>query len=755
MAKRKAGTKKAKQATDGQNGGVVALTKELFQAAITLRGSVEPADYKRYVLPIIFLRFLSLRYDRRRAELEALVADKKSDYFGDKKAIQDPDEYRRVGAFVIPEAARWENLRKAAQADDIKVKLDDVLESLENKYPDKLKGLLPRIYAGSNLDAVSVRGLINLFSKDIFEADHGGDDLIGRVYEYFIGEFASSEGKRGGEYFTPVSIVKTLIAMLEPEKGVVFDPCCGSGGMFVQSDLFTKHSHQLSFVGQESKDFTYRLCRMNLFIHGLDANIQLGNSYFDDKHATLKADYVLANPPFSDGSKGENGWGADRVADKDPRLVIGGTPMPLATRNANTMWILHFLSHLKDGGTTGFVMATGELSSTEPARLEVRRTLVEHDYVDCIVRLPSQLFANTPIPSSLWFLSKGRRGSGGFRKRVGEVLFIDCQRLGSLILGSRKQKQLLAAEIERIANTYRQFRRAEAPSEVLGFCKVVTTALIRENGYVLSPGRYVGSHEGDDDEEIPDAKIRRLLTHFKAEVADSHKLDAAIVRTAERMQPAPPRSTPKQADAPLRLGDLVSLVRGTTYQSRLLDQPGPVLLGLASILPNGGFRRGSLRTYAGDSPEKLLMRPGDLYVSLKDVTQSGDLLGSVARVPIDILLGRLTQDTAKLVLRQGSPPAAYIYWLLRTPDYRDYCRERAIGTTNLSLSREDFFAFPVAPPNPERLALIALLEGVENKIELTQRSNRTLGDLRDTLLGPLLSGEFAIADAEKAVAEAV
>lgn len=278
MAKRKPGSKKTKEKGDGENGGIVALTKELFQAAITLRGSVEPADYKRYVLPIIFLRFLSQRYDRRRAELGAFVADKNSDYYGDKAAINDADEYRRVGAFIIPEAARWENIRKAAQADDIKVKLDDVLESLENQYPDKLKGLLPRIYAGSNMDAVSVRGLINLFSKDIFEADHGGEDLIGRVYEYFIGEFASSEGKRGGEYFTPVSIVNTLVAMLEPEKGVVFDPCCGSGGMFVQSDLFTKHSHQLSFVGQESKDFTYRLCRMNLFIHGLDANIQLGNS---------------------------------------------------------------------------------------------------------------------------------------------------------------------------------------------------------------------------------------------------------------------------------------------------------------------------------------------------------------------------------------------------------------------------------------------------------------------------------------------
>src|SRR5439155_7180842 len=365
MAKRKPATKNPNQTTDGQNGGIVSLTKELFQAAITLRGSVEPADYKRYVLPIIFLRFLSLRYDRRRAEIEAFVADKKSDCFGDKQAIHDPDEYRRVGAFVIPEAARWENLRKAAQADDIKVKLDDVLESLETKYPDKLKGLLPRIYARSNMDAVSVRGLINLFSKNIFEADHGGDDLIGRVYEYFIGEFASSEGKRGGEYFTPSSIVRLLVAMLEPVDGVVFDPCCGSGGMFVQSDLFTRHSGQLTFYGQESKDFTYRLCRMNLFIHGIEGNIALGNSYFNDQHATVKADYILANPPFNDGAKSEGGWGADRIPDKDPRLTIGSAKTPLAARNANTMWMMHFLYHLKEGGTAGFVMATGELSNSE------------------------------------------------------------------------------------------------------------------------------------------------------------------------------------------------------------------------------------------------------------------------------------------------------------------------------------------------------------------------------------------------------
>ncbi len=529
MEERKSARKKSKSAADGKNGGIVSLTKELFQAAITLRGSVEPADYKRYVLPIIFLRFLSMRYDRRRAELEALVADKKSDYFGDKKAIHDPDEYRRVGAFVIPEAARWEKLRKAAQADDIKVKLDDVLESLENKYPDKLKGLLPRIYAGSNLDALSVRGLINLFSKDIFEADHGGDDLIGRVYEYFIGEFASSEGKRGGEYFTPVSIVKTLVAMLEPEKGVVFDPCCGSGGMFVQSDLFTKHSHQLSFVGQESKDFTYRLCRMNLFIHGLDANIQLGNSYFDDKHATLKADYVLANPPFNDGSKGENGWGAGRIADKDPRLTLGGQKLPLSPRNANTMWMLHFLSHLKDGGTAGFVMATGELTNAEVSRLEIRKTLVESNLVDCIVTLTGQLFANTQIPCSLWFLSKNRTGEYGFRNRTGEVLFIDGRRLGALISGSRKQKHLSSAEVERIASVYRDFQRNGTPCVQPGFARVVPVEELRSNGYVLTPGRYVGNHDESDLGEALEARLPRLRSELIASLDDSQRL-ADLVR---------------------------------------------------------------------------------------------------------------------------------------------------------------------------------------------------------------------------------
>jgi type I restriction enzyme M protein len=526
------GKRRAKKREAAGN-GVMALIKELWQAAVGLRDSIEPADYKRYVLPLIFLRFLSLRYQRRRADLERRVNEPGDElYTKNSKIIRailnDDDEYRSVGAFRVPEKASWEYLRTRARADNVKVILDDALELLEKTYPKQLKGLLPPIFAGSNLDNESVAGLINLFSKDVFEHDHDGEDLIGRVYEYFIGEFANSEGKRGGEYFTPVSIVRTLVAMLEPEEGTVFDPCCGSGGMFVQSDIFTKHNRRLSFVGQESKEFTYRLCRMNLFIHGLDGNIQLGNSYFDDKHSTVKADFVLANPPFNDGSKAETGWGVDRIADNDPRLVLDGERMPLSARNANTMWMLHFLSHLKEGGTAGFVMAGGELSSSETGRFKVRQALVEHDYVDCVVQLSGQLFANTPIPCSLWLLSKSRGGERHSRKRTGEILFIDGRRLGKLIPGSRKQKQLTAGEIDEVASVYRSFCREAAPDSVPGFCRVVTRDEVREHGFTLTPGRYVGAEESGDEDEAFEEKFPRLLKILEDQFSQSAALESLI-----------------------------------------------------------------------------------------------------------------------------------------------------------------------------------------------------------------------------------
>lgn len=527
--------KKAAKKTGKDNNTVADLMKELFQAAITLRGSIEPADYKRYVLPIIFLRFLSLRYEERRSQLENMIREPESEYHTtDKKEIEsilsDPDEYRSANAFVVPEKARWSYILINAQADNIKVILDDALELLEKTYHDKLRGLLPRIYAGSNMAREDVTGLINLFSKDIFKQDHGGLDMLGRVYEYFIGEFADSEGKRGGEYFTPESIVKCLVRMLELEEGIVYDPCCGSGGMFVQSDLFTRHNHKLSFIGQESKEFNYRLCKMNLFIHGLDGNIQMGNAYFDDKHATIRADYILANPPFNDGAKGENGWGADRVPDKDPRLKLGDEVMPLAPRNANTMWMLHFLHHLNEGGTAGFVMATGELSNSDKVRMHVRKTLVEQGYVDCVVQLSGQLFANTQIPCALWFLSKNRNGKNGYRKREEEILFIDGRKLGALIPGSRKQKQLSEEELEKIASVYHIFKQDGEPAEIAGFCRVAKLEEVREHNYALTPGRYVGTEEPEDEDEPFDVRMPLLVNKLAKEFAIGSELEVEIQR---------------------------------------------------------------------------------------------------------------------------------------------------------------------------------------------------------------------------------
>jgi len=523
--------KKPAYQANGSGNGIMSVIKELWQAAVNLRGSIEPADYKRYVLPIIFLRFLSLRYEKRRLELSHGVAEPKSDYYQLEFVIDDLDEYQKVGAFIVPPEARWETLRRHAQADDIKVRLDNALELLENTYPDDLKGLLPRIYAGSNLERENVTGLINLFSKDIFEQDYAGEDLIGRVYEYFIGEFASSEGKRGGEYFTPSSIVRLLVAMLEPTGGQVFDPCCGSGGMFVQSDIFTQHSGNLSFWGQESKDFTYRLCKMNLFIHGLKGDIRLGNSYTDDQHSTLKARYLLANPPFNDGSKGENGWGADRIANDDPRLFVDGKKLPLSARNANSMWMLHFLNHLDEDGTAGFVMATGELSNSETARLEVRKALVEGGYVDCIVQLTGQLFANTQIPCSLWFLSKNRDGSGGFRKRQDEILFIDGRRLGCLIPGSRKQKQLTDDDISKVAGIYHQFKYDGSCDDIPGFSHTASVEEIQASKFALSPGRYVGSQDDNDEGEDFESKMDKLVAELDFHFSESSRIENEI-RTA-------------------------------------------------------------------------------------------------------------------------------------------------------------------------------------------------------------------------------
>ncbi len=518
------------------------LLAELWQAAVTMRGSIEPSDYKRYVLPIIFLRFLSLRYTRRRAALEAMIADPDdADYYEMDYVLDDPDEYRKAGVFIVPEAARWSHIAKTlAPKDTVKTELDRVLELLRATYPDRLGDLLPPTYAGSNMSPGDLKKLINLFARPVFEQQHRGEDILGRVYEYFIGEFAASEGKRGGEYFTPVSIVRTLVEMIEPAEGRVYDPCCGSGSMFVQSDRFARHSRALSFYGQETKDFTRRLCRMNLFIHGFDGDIELGNTYFEPKHRGETFDHILANPPFNDGSKGRDGWGADDVPNKDARRFLGAVgagkdALPLSTRNANTMWMLHIAHHLADGGLAGFVMATGELSNNETARRAVREALVRADLVDCIVQMPGQLFANTQIPCALWLLSKRRRGVKGERARQGRVLFVDARQMGSLIAGSRKQKELSDAEIARIAAVYRQFRRDGEPEAEPGFVAVAGLADIEQHRFALTPGRYVGAAIEEDEDEPFEERFPALKAKLLAQFEQAGRLEARIRAGLERV----------------------------------------------------------------------------------------------------------------------------------------------------------------------------------------------------------------------------
>lgn len=501
---------------------------ELWQAAVKLRGTIAPSDYKHYVLPLLFLRYLSLRYEKRRGELKNLIRDPASPYYTEDPDIQedileDADEYKRKNVYIIPAEARWSYLVKHAQDDDIKIKLDRAMETLEETYPE-LRGVLPKIYAGSNLSRENVTGLINLFSRDIFVSDDGREsDILGRVYEYFITHFASTEGNRGGEFFTPRSMVKLLVEMLEPEEGVVFDPACGSGGMFVQSARFTGRSGDLSFLGQESVDTTLRLGKMNLLMHGLNGDIRLGNSLLNDQHPGLKADYVIANPPFN-----MREWGAGRISGNDPRLTIGSTKVLPTDSNANFFWMTHFLHHLKDGGTAGYVMANGAMTTSTNEEKAVRKTLVDEGFVDCIVQLPPKLFFSTGIPACLWFLSKNRGGRNGYRARQDEILFIDARDKGDLI--SRRQRVLTDDEIHEMASLYHHYRNAgDNPEDVPGFCKVATIEEVKKHDYKLTPGIYVGTQVDDDDDTPFEEKMPLLIEELKMQFEKAERLQKIII----------------------------------------------------------------------------------------------------------------------------------------------------------------------------------------------------------------------------------
>jgi type I restriction enzyme M protein len=486
----------------------------LWQAADKLRGNLDAAEYKHVVLGLIFLKYVSDAFEEKHAQLA-------------KEPGADPedrDEYLAENIFWVPPEARWSYLRGRAKDPLIGKLIDDAMVAIERDNPS-LKGVLPKDYARPHLDKQRLGELIDLIGNiGLGDKESRSKDILGRVYEYFLSQFASAEGKKGGQFYTPRPVVRLLVEMLAPYKGRVFDPCCGSGGMFVLSEKFVE-AHggcvgDMSIFGQESNPTTWRLAKMNLAIRGIDGNLgaEPADSFHRDLHQDLKADYVLANPPFNDSD-----WRGDRLRD-DVRWKFGAPPVS----NANFAWVEHFIHHLSPIGLAGFVLANGSMASNQSGEGEIRRKIIEADLVDCMVAMPGQLFYSTQIPVCLWFIARDKRNSR-FQDRRGKTLFINARKLGHLT--DRIHRELSEEEILRIAGTYHAWRGdkdAGDYADIKGFCKSATLDEIRAHGHVLTPSRYVGAEEAEDDGEQFEQKMKRLSRNLEQEFAESARLETVI-----------------------------------------------------------------------------------------------------------------------------------------------------------------------------------------------------------------------------------
>jgi type I restriction enzyme M protein len=506
--------KKASNSKQNGNTANLGFEAKLWAAADALRNNMDAAEYKHVVLGLIFLKYISDAFEAKHAELG----------FQRKQGAdpEDPDEYRAVGIFWVPPEARWAYLKSMAPQPTIGQLVDDAMSAIERDNAS-LKGVLPKDYARPGLDKARLGQLINLVSDIALGAPADrAKDTLGRVYEYFLSQFASAEGKKGGQFYTPSRVVRVLVEILAPYKGRVYDPCCGSGGMFVSSEKFIEaHAGKLgdiSIYGQESNYTTWRLCKMNLAIRGIDGQIAHGDTFHDDKNPDLKADYVLANPPFNDSD-----WRGELLKD-DKRWVYGVPP----SGNANFAWVQHFIYHLAPTGLAGFVLANGSMSSNQSGEGDIRKAIVEADLVDCMVALPGQLFYSTQIPVCLWFLARTKR-NGRFRDRRGETLFIDARKMGTLV--DRVHRELSDEDIAKIAGTYHAWRGDKDSGEYVdapGFCKSAPLDDIRKHGHVLTPGRYVGAPAAEDDDEPFEEKMKRLAATLREQRKETAKLDEAI-----------------------------------------------------------------------------------------------------------------------------------------------------------------------------------------------------------------------------------
>ena len=514
------------------------IKKTLWATADKLRANMDAAEYKHLVLGLIFLKYISDTFAARHAEVALRLSDPGDEfYYGDASAedlaaeLEDRDYYKSVNVFWVPEGARWEQLRAQAKRPEIGKNIDDALALIEGENP-RLKGILDKRYARAQLPDGKLGELVDLVSTIGFGATPDvARDTLGQVYEYFLGMFASAEGKRGGQFYTPASIVKTLVAVLNPHSGKVYDPCCGSGGMFVQSEKFIEaHGgkiNDVSIYGQESNPTTWRLAAMNLAIRGIDYNLgrEPGDTFSRNQHPDLRADFILANPPFNISD-----WWHGSL-EGDPRWVYGDPPQG----NANYAWLQHMLHHLTPTGRAGIVLANGSMSSSQNSEGQIRAAMVEADVVEVMVALPGQLFFNTQIPACLWFLAKQKT------TRQGEVLFIDARKQAKMI--SRVQAELDDAAIARIADTVAAWRgeplagNSENDScsrneytDIPGFCRSVPLAEIAQHGHVLTPGRYVGAEEVEDDDEAFADKMQQLTEKLGEQMAKGAELDALIRR---------------------------------------------------------------------------------------------------------------------------------------------------------------------------------------------------------------------------------
>ncbi len=488
--------------------------------ADALRGSMDAAEYKHVVLGLIFLKYISDAFEERHA---AVLAEWGAD------AAEDRDEYTAENIFWVPPEARWGHLKAQARQPTVGQTVDAAMAAVERENP-ALEAVLPKDYARPALDKQRLGQLMDMIGNiRVGYAEARSRDVLGRIYEYFLSRFASAEGKKGGEFYTPRCVVRLLVEMLEPYRGRVYDPCCGSSGMFVQSVEFIRaHATgngnggraraDISIWGQESNYTTWRLAKMNLAIRGIEGRIAHGDSFHNDRHPDLKADFILANPPFN-----VKDWGGERLAD-DKRWRYG-TPPP---RNANFAWVQHMVHHLAPGGTAGIVLANGSMSSAQSGEGEIRRNLVEVGLVDCMVALPGQLFYSTQIPVCLWFLARDR-GNGRFRDRREEILFVDARALGRM--ADRTHRELTDDDIARIAGAYHTWRGedgAGAYADVPGFCRGAPLAEVRQHGHVLTPGRYVGAPPQEDDGEPFEDRMKRLAAQLREQQAEGARLDAAI-----------------------------------------------------------------------------------------------------------------------------------------------------------------------------------------------------------------------------------